>query len=144
MVWTEGQQSQKPGPFDCRGETPLMLGADSSFASGLHLVPVRHVPSQFIDLFVVDKFYVLYAKRTQFSPGVIPGPATRPSTCWWPSACCRHVLHLLIRVYGFMITTRTLRLSFTMSRMRWMSLYAEDIIFHKGMYYTQTLFKPTL
>ena len=94
MVLAEGQQSHQPGPFDGCGETSLMLGAYARFAPSLHLVPVRDVPSDLVDLFVVNIFYVVNAKGTQFPSGVIPGPATWPSN-GWPSTCCRHTLHLL-------------------------------------------------
>ena len=108
VVPAHGHHSQMPRPFDGRSQPTLVFGTHSRLAPRFNLGLVRKVPSQHIDVFVVNILGVVHTECTNLPSCIIARspPAANPSatttgsssratasgSCW--SALCRHSVSL--------------------------------------------------
>ena len=95
MSWSEGQQSQVSGPFDCGGKLPLVPGTHTGLPPGFHLEPIGDVSPDSAYVFVINDLYVFDAKGAHFAPVDEAAPGPTPSTSGFGTAAtalCRHGL----------------------------------------------------
>ena len=82
MVGHVGDQRDGPGPLDRDAQGSLVFGAYTCPSTRFDLGAFRNEPANFVDLFIIDMFNVLYTEGAHAAPG--GEPASGAPT--WPSS----------------------------------------------------------